>query len=136
MSSKIPVYSKFHVLDRWFASVPGATQPNRLFIHSATSHGTTNNERKLLIEGFPQKTIFESLDEAGFTFGIYYQCFPTTLFYRYLNLLRVAKDFSIIYCFAILIFISILLCLVFQEFEKTQVFDTFPRLRTTIQERL
>ncbi|XP_002884392.2 non-specific phospholipase C5 [Arabidopsis lyrata subsp. lyrata] len=93
----LPVYKelvqKFAICDRWFASVPGATQPNRLFVHSATSHGTTNNERKLLIEGFPQKTIFESLDEAGFTFGIYYQCFPTTLFYRNLRKLKYLTRF-------------------------------------------
>jgi len=83
----VPVYkelvSEFAVCDRWFASVPASTQPNRLFVHSATSHGATSNDTKKLIEGFPQKTIFESMDEAGFTFGIYYQYPPATLFYRY-----------------------------------------------------
>lgn len=82
----VPVYkelvSEFAVIDRWFASVPASTQPNRLFVHSATSHGASSNDTKKLIEGFPQKTIFESLDEAGFSFGIYYQYPPATLFYR------------------------------------------------------
>ncbi|KAJ4828074.1 Non-specific phospholipase C4 [Turnera subulata] len=82
----VPVYKElamnFAICDRWFASVPASTQPNRLFVHSATSHGATSNDTKLLIEGFPQKTIFESLDEAGFSFGIYYQYPPSTLFYR------------------------------------------------------
>ena len=82
----VPVYkelaSEFAVCDRWFASVPAATQPNRLYVHSATSHGMTGNDTKQLIEGFPQKTIFESLHEEGFSFGIYYAYPPPTLFYR------------------------------------------------------
>ncbi|KAE9463019.1 hypothetical protein C3L33_05071, partial [Rhododendron williamsianum] len=73
----VPVYkelvAEYAVCDRWFAAVPASTQPNRLFVHSATSHGATSNNTKQLIEGFPQKTIFESLDESGYSFGIYYQ---------------------------------------------------------------
>lgn len=83
---KLPVFkeliSEFAVCDRWFSSAPTLTQPNRLFIHSATSYGATSNDTKMLIQGFPQKTIFESLDESGFSFGIYYQYPPTTLFFR------------------------------------------------------
>ncbi|CAK9182645.1 unnamed protein product [Ilex paraguariensis] len=82
----VPVYrelvSEFAVCDRWFAAVPASTQPNRLFVHSATSHGATSNNTMQLIEGFPQKTIFESMDEAGYSFGIYFQNPPSTLFYR------------------------------------------------------
>ncbi|CAI9764919.1 unnamed protein product [Fraxinus pennsylvanica] len=93
----IPVYkelvAEFAVCDRWFAAVPASTQPNRLFVHSATSHGATSNDRELLIEGYPQKTIFESLDEAGFDFGIYYQYPPATLFYRNLRKLKYIKNF-------------------------------------------
>ncbi|KAL3537185.1 hypothetical protein ACH5RR_000551 [Cinchona calisaya] len=93
----VPVYkelvSEFAVCDRWFAAVPASTQPNRLFVHSATSHGATSNNTKQLIEGFPQKTIFESLDEAGHSFGIYYQYPPSTLFYRNLRKLKYIKNF-------------------------------------------
>lgn len=82
----VPVYKElalnFAICDRWFASVPASTQPNRLFVHSATSHGATSNDTMKLIQGFPQKTIFESLEETGFSFGIYYQYPPSTLFYR------------------------------------------------------
>lgn len=35
--------SNFAVCDRWFASVPSSTQPNRLFVHSGTSGGATSN---------------------------------------------------------------------------------------------
>lgn len=82
----VPVYKElaenFAICDRWFASVPASTQPNRLYVHSATSHGAASNDTKLLAEGYPQKTIFESMDDAGFSFGIYYQSPPATLFYR------------------------------------------------------
>ncbi|XP_027163196.1 non-specific phospholipase C4-like [Coffea eugenioides] len=93
----VPVYkelvSEFAVCDRWFAAVPASTQPNRLFVHSATSHGLTSNDTKILVEGLPQKTIFESLDEAGHSFGIYYQYPPSTLFYRNLRKLKYIKNF-------------------------------------------
>jgi phospholipase C len=83
----VPVYKElvkeFAICDRWFASVPASTQPNRLYVHSATSHGLTSNNTQILIKGMPQNTIFEELDEAGHTFGIYFQSLPSTLFYRY-----------------------------------------------------
>ncbi|KAJ8621167.1 hypothetical protein MRB53_029696 [Persea americana] len=83
---KVAVYralvSEFAVVDRWFASVPASTQPNRLFVHSGTSHGATSNIARLLAEGYPQRTIFENLDAEGLSFGIYYQNIPATLFYR------------------------------------------------------
>ncbi|KAJ9179816.1 hypothetical protein P3X46_008136 [Hevea brasiliensis] len=93
----LPVYKElamnFAICDRWFASIPSLTQPNRLYVHSATSHGATSNDTKLLAEGYPQKTIFESIDESGFTFGIYYQHPPSTLFYRNLRKLKYLKNF-------------------------------------------
>ncbi|GLJ30699.1 hypothetical protein SUGI_0608300 [Cryptomeria japonica] len=93
----VPVYAalvkEFAVFDRWFASVPASTQPNRLFVHSATSHGATSNEAKKLIEGYPQKTIFESIHESGLDFGIYYQYAPATLFYRNLRKLKYVGKF-------------------------------------------
>ncbi|KAE8721429.1 Non-specific phospholipase C4 [Hibiscus syriacus] len=93
----VPVFKElalnFAVCDRWFASVPASTQPNRMFVHSATSHGLTSNDTMKLIEGFPQKTIFESLDESGFSFGIHYQYPPSTLFYRNLRQLKYLKNF-------------------------------------------
>ncbi|XP_008802791.1 non-specific phospholipase C1 [Phoenix dactylifera] len=88
----VPVYgalaSEFAVFDRWFASVPASTQPNRFYVHSATSHGAMSNVRKDLIHGFPQKTIFDSLDEDGLSFGIYYQNIPATLFFKSLRKLK------------------------------------------------
>ncbi|KAF7825949.1 non-specific phospholipase C3-like [Senna tora] len=94
---QVPVYEElvkeFAVCDRWFASVPASTQPNRLFVHSATSYGLTSNDTNKLIGGLPQKTIFDSLEENGFSFGIYYQYPPATLFYRSLRKLKNIDNF-------------------------------------------
>lgn len=93
----VPVYTElaneFAVLDRWFASVPASTQPNRFYVHSATSHGASSNVRKDLIHGFPQKTIFDSLDENDLTFGIYYQNIPATMFFQSLRKLKHVTKF-------------------------------------------
>lgn len=88
----LPVYTElaneFAVFDKWFASVPASTQPNRFYVHSATSHGAMSNVRKDLIHGFPQKTIFDSLEENDLSFGIYYQNIPATLFFKSLRKLK------------------------------------------------
>ncbi|KAI3930042.1 hypothetical protein MKW92_014902 [Papaver armeniacum] len=93
----LPVYTaladEFAVFDRWFASVPASTQPNRFYVHSATSHGAMSNVRKDLIHGFPQKTIFDSLDENNLSFGIYYQNIPATLFFSSLRKLKHVTKF-------------------------------------------
>lgn len=94
---KVAVYetlvSEFAVFDRWFASVPSSTQPNRLYVHSGTSGGATSNIPALLAKGYPQRTIFENLDDAGMSFGIYYQNIPATLFYRNLRKLKYMNKF-------------------------------------------
>lgn len=74
--------TEFAVCDRWFSSIPSSTQSNRLYLHSATSHGATSNDTNKLIAGYPQKTVFESLEENGHSFGIYYQSFPACFFYK------------------------------------------------------
>ncbi|KAJ8634175.1 hypothetical protein MRB53_027511 [Persea americana] len=95
----IPVFAslvgEFAVFDRWFSSIPGPTQPNRLFVYSATSHGSTSHVKKLLAKGYPQKTIFDSLHENGLDFGIYYQNIPTTLFYRNMRKLKYIFKFHL-----------------------------------------
>ncbi|KAF8390663.1 hypothetical protein HHK36_025190 [Tetracentron sinense] len=93
----VPVFAslvrEFAVFDRWFSSIPGPTQPNRLFVYSATSHGSTSHVKKQLAKGYPQKTIFDSLHENGVDFGIYFHNMPTTLFYRNLRKLKYTFKF-------------------------------------------
>ncbi|GAB4845758.1 Non-specific phospholipase C6 [Ancistrocladus abbreviatus] len=93
----VPVYAslvqEFAIFDRWFSSIPGPTQPNRLFVYSATSHGAISHVKKQLALGFPQKTIFDSIEENGVDFGIYFQTAPTTLLYRNLRKLKYIPKF-------------------------------------------
>ncbi|KAL8140127.1 hypothetical protein V2J09_006148 [Rumex salicifolius] len=88
----VPVYSalvsEFAIFDRWFSSLPGPTQPNRLFVYSATSHGATSHVTKDLIFGYPQKTIFDSLNENHLDFAVYFESVPSVLFYRSLRQLK------------------------------------------------
>uniref|UniRef100_A0A6M2F414 Uncharacterized protein n=1 Tax=Populus davidiana TaxID=266767 RepID=A0A6M2F414_9ROSI len=95
----VPVYAtlvrEFAVFDRWFSSIPGPTQPNRLFVYSATSHGSTSHVKKQLAIGYPQKTIFDSLHENGKDFGIYFQNIPTTLFFRNMRKLKYIFKFHL-----------------------------------------
>ncbi|AAF01583.1 Non-specific phospholipase C3 [Arabidopsis thaliana] len=94
---KLPVFKElvqeFAVCDRWFSSLPSSTQPNRLYVHAATSNGAFSNDTNTLVRGFPQRTVFESLEESGFTFGIYYQSFPNCLFYRNMRKLKYVDNF-------------------------------------------
>ncbi|KAM0935932.1 putative phosphoesterase, alkaline-phosphatase-like, core domain superfamily [Dioscorea sansibarensis] len=90
--SNVPVYAtlvkEFAVFDKWHSSLPGPTQPNRLFVYSGTSHGATNHDILKILRGYPQKTIFDSLHEDGFDFAIYFQSFPSTLLYKNLRRLK------------------------------------------------
>lgn len=81
------------MFDRWFASVPASTQPNRLYVHSGTSHGAVSNDPVKLALGFPQRTIFDDVADAGLSFGIYFQNVPSTLFYRNLRKIKYVTKF-------------------------------------------
>ncbi|EHA8591043.1 non-specific phospholipase C6 [Cocos nucifera] len=101
----VPVFAslvqEFAVFDRWFSSIPGPTQPNRLFVYSATSHGAVRHDKWNLISGYPQKTIFDSLQENGLDFNVYFQNIPTTLFYRNLRRLKYASKFNLFKTFKV-----------------------------------
>ena len=53
--------SQFAVCDRWFASVPSSTQPNRLFVHSGTSGGATSNNPT-----YVPRTLYHYIIRAAF----------------------------------------------------------------------
>ncbi|CAM6111446.1 unnamed protein product [Calypogeia fissa] len=89
----VALAQEFAVFDKWFASLPCSTQPNRFYVHSATSHGLISNVTADLVDGNPQKTIFENIEEAGLSFGIYYQNIPATLFYSRLRNLKYINNF-------------------------------------------
>lgn len=51
---------EYAVCDRWFASVPGSTIPNRMFVHGASSAGSLTQDA--VAGPFALHTIFESFD--------------------------------------------------------------------------
>jgi phospholipase C len=61
--------NEYTVFDRWFASVPGPTFPNRHFINCATAGGETTNRVSIL--GLPLKCIYDSLIEGKKTWKAY-----------------------------------------------------------------
>ena len=60
---------EFCVCDHWFSEVPGPTEPNRLFMHAATSMGFAHN---VWTHPITARTIYENLDEAGHDWAFYY----------------------------------------------------------------
>merc|ERR1712137_1259692 len=88
-SQTVPAIStlatSFALVDRWHASIPGPTQPNRMFVFSATSDGAANNNDAHIAIGYPQRSIFDSLYDAGHSFGVYYSDFPGALILRHLR---------------------------------------------------
>src|SRR3990172_407005 len=84
---------EFAIFDRWYSDLPGPTEPNRMFFNSATSWGSTEGVDELLAQGYPQKTIFNSLDENGYTWRDYFTDFPTTLFFKKLRKIKYIENF-------------------------------------------
>src|SRR6266481_929001 len=84
-SDRLPVLNalarEFVVCDHWFSSMPGPTEPNRMFVHAATSgafddspSNTEIGESILLPDSgiaFKHGTIFKLLDDAGVKYRIY-----------------------------------------------------------------
>ncbi|HUB83557.1 MAG TPA: alkaline phosphatase family protein [Bryobacteraceae bacterium] len=71
--------SEFVVCDRWHASLPGPTWPNRLFAHAASSAGLDHSPTTAeILEwetvdgfGFPNGTIFDALSKKGIRRELY-----------------------------------------------------------------
>lgn len=59
----------FCVCDNWYSEVPGPTQPNRLYMHAATSFGFALNVWTHIFDG---PTIYNRLSDAGKTWAAYY----------------------------------------------------------------
>jgi phospholipase C len=59
----------FAVSDRWFASAPTQTWPNRGFVHTGSSDGHINNEN---YEPYTNRTIFNVLADQGKSWGVFH----------------------------------------------------------------
>jgi phospholipase C len=71
-AAQLPVINaladQFAICDNWHAEVPGPTQPNRLYLHAATSDGHALNAWSTK---FDLKTIYEQVADAGLTWATY-----------------------------------------------------------------
>jgi phospholipase C len=76
----------FTVCDRWFASVPGPTWPNRFFALSGSSNGLIEMPESIahlkMLTGETQPTLFDRLNEAKKTWSVYFYDFPVSLILR------------------------------------------------------
>ncbi len=77
---QVPVLSAlaraFGVCDRWFASAPCQTWPNRLFVHTGTGGGRVDNYLVPLPLTLP--TIYRRLEGHGRTWRVYFHDIPQT----------------------------------------------------------
>lgn len=74
---KVPIITtlakEYALFDRFFASHPGSTYPNRQFVLSGTAHGMEDTGDQVPKGGFPQKTVLRSFEEAGMSWRMYYE---------------------------------------------------------------
>jgi phospholipase C len=75
---QVPVISElaraFGVSDRWHASAPCQTWPNRFFVHTATANGYVNNSPPH--PPYLMETVFNRLSAAGQSWRIYFHDIP------------------------------------------------------------
>ena len=83
---KVPIIttlaSEFAIMDRFFASHPGPTWPNRLFSLTGTSAGSTETScwyHDIPGKLYPQKTIYDQVSAAGKTWKNYFNDTPWEL---------------------------------------------------------
>jgi len=78
------LYNTFATNDRYFASAPTQTFPNRLYLLAGTSFGHIRND----VAGSTQKSIFELMDKGFVSWKIYGAQYPLTygsLFFKYVS---------------------------------------------------
>ncbi|KAL4805181.1 phosphoesterase family-domain-containing protein [Aspergillus unguis] len=86
----VPIFStlaeNYLLFDRWFASVPGPTNPNRAYLTSGTSHGHGWNDPSFDVSSLPQVSVFEQLAEADISWINYSNTTgfaPDAMFYQW-----------------------------------------------------
>jgi phospholipase C len=96
---QVPVISQlakaFGVSDRWHASAPCQTWPNRFFVHTGTAGGYVNNAPEHL--PFLMPTVFDRLEEVRQTWKIYFHDVPqsATLAALWKDVLLHFRDFEL-----------------------------------------
>jgi phospholipase C len=75
------LYATFAMGDRYFASVPGPTYPNRFYLLAGTSFGHIRNDLPIG-DQYDQPTIFGLLSRAGVSWKVYSGDFPFALLFN------------------------------------------------------
>jgi phospholipase C len=73
------LWNTFAIADRYFASVPGPTWPNRMYLYAGTSFGKSDNHfPDVTALTFPEHdvTIFDMLEKRRVTWGYFTDGFP------------------------------------------------------------
>ncbi|CAO3615843.1 unnamed protein product [Cunninghamella blakesleeana] len=83
--------SNYTIIDRWFSSFPGSTMPNRMYLHAATSHGEVFTDGWKYPIGYPQRTIYNNLEDANIDWSSYYNEIPSLLLFDKLRLGHLKK---------------------------------------------
>jgi phospholipase C len=77
---QVPVLSQlakaFGVSDRWFASAPCQTWPNRFFTHTGTAGGYVNNDPPHFPYRMP--SLFDRMTDKGADWAVYFHDLPNT----------------------------------------------------------
>jgi phospholipase C len=81
----------FAVCDRWYASVPSQTWPNRAFVHAGSSDGHLNNDN---YELYDIPTIFNVLESQGKSWGVFHDTtfIPSLTMTQFLSRLMMYDD--------------------------------------------
>ncbi|TMB00694.1 MAG: alkaline phosphatase family protein [Deltaproteobacteria bacterium] len=80
------LYSTFAMADRYFCSTLTQTFPNRFYLLAGTSFGHIRNDFPNFAAGeYSQRTIFNSLDEAGVSWKVYYDQVPFAGLFGYVR---------------------------------------------------
>jgi phospholipase C len=89
-ASGVPVYDKlasqFTICDRWFASIPTDTFPNRLYAMSGSSDGMLTTPTDASVASNPPAytttTIFENLQQHGVDWNVFFSDLPFALVFK------------------------------------------------------
>ena len=85
LPAQVPIISRlaleFGVSDRWHASTPSETWPNRYFAHCGTAGGYVNNSLSRFPYQWPRMmpTIFRRLGKYDYSWKIYFHDIPQTI---------------------------------------------------------
>ncbi|HWO92903.1 MAG TPA: alkaline phosphatase family protein [Methylomirabilota bacterium] len=91
------LYNTFAMGDRYFASAPTQTFPNRLYLLAGTSFGHIRNDNFPPTPGqFSQRSVFDLLDEAHITWKVYAAEYPLAIAFLFARVRETADAAKVV----------------------------------------